>query len=625
MRDRATAQKSPPKLRAFSSDPNDGQLAPRSKTVLVADDDVTLGRALARHLARSGWRVLSASNGKEALLLLGSEDISLVISDDQMPDLTGRQLFRSLRLSHPKIGRILMTGFPSLEAAMGALNEQEAHRYLAKPFELGALDRAIEHTIETLDGRPPSAPALRPAEVRRQELLAALEQEHPGLTQIDDAVVRPRLSAQGAEMIALAQQGRLSMESSSAISTAAIAATGGLLGAIDQLLLLLHACPRHVVILEPYPSEVRVLIDSASSIYALASLPNELGDAIAARLALLAGLDLSVAGHQHGEISVVHEEVGVDMTVDLRTSASGLAVEVRRLNDAVDAPLPPNGDDGFGPYRVGEVLGEGGLGVVFRGLHVHLDRPVAIKVMRHSASNDPVAAARLLREARAASRARSEGVVEVLDYGRLSDDRPFIVMELVAWPTLEWLLTPGALPVEQAVTIARNIALAMGAAHDAGVVHRDLKPSNIFVDEQQRVKIADFGAAKMLNDAGPALTSDGMTIGTPYYMSPEQARGQGVDRRSDIYSIGCVLFEMLAGSPPFEGKDSLDVVTKHVLTAPPTVTSPHAPLSLALVRTVARALSKQRAERHQTAQELVGDLDQALVSLRRRGWRKWLQ
>lgn len=588
-----------------------------SHTVLVVDDDPRLAQGLARALIRPDRKVLVAMSPKEAIQVIGREPIDVVVSDDQMPEMSGRELLKRLRQSHPDIVRILMTGHPSLESALETINQEEAHRYLTKPFSSDDLDREIAQALQRSKERVQHRQAIA-MQSRRAQLLAALEHEHPGLTKIPAQPYDLAIDPVGEELLL-----RASEEVPSA--PLALPTRMDVVALAEQLLLLPMLRPRVTITIEQAGGYGRLVVHNGTRQYEIAALDIELGDALAARVALLGGLDLAGVGHQIGRVRVGADNGG-ELLIALRTSSLGLSVEVRRMLQAKPVgPAPSEEEGSFGSYRLGEVLGEGGLGIVYRAENVHLQRTVAIKIMKVSANADPIAAARLLREARAASRSRSDGVVDVLDFGRLPDQRPFIVMELVEAPTLEQRIEAGALPIEQAVTIARNIAVALGAAHDTGVVHRDLKPSNIFVDDQLRIKISDFGAAKLMHDVGPALTQEGMTIGTPQYMPPEQARGEQVDRRSDIYALGCVLFEMLTGRPPFEGDNALAVVTKHVLSAPPLVTSPHGPLPLALSRTVARALAKNRAERHQNTAEFIGDLDQALVALRRTGWRKWLQ
>jgi serine/threonine-protein kinase len=197
-------------------------------------------------------------------------------------------------------------------------------------------------------------------------------------------------------------------------------------------------------------------------------------------------------------------------------------------------------------------------------------------------------------------------------------------MELVEAATLEQRLCSGPLAPADAIKVARGMAAALHAAHAAGVVHRDLKPANVFVDDELAVKIADFGAAKLVGALGADDTQEGLTIGTPHYMSPEHAQGMPVDRRTDIYALGCVLHEMLSGAPPYDAETPREILLMHVSAAVPAPTAPSGPLPLALTRAIQRAMAKNPAERHQNGSELIADLDQATASLGRTGWRRWL-
>ena len=177
-------------------------------------------------------------------------------------------------------------------------------------------------------------------------------------------------------------------------------------------------------------------------------------------------------------------------------------------------------------------------------------------------------------------------------------------MELVGGRTLDQVLTAGALPPSRAVLIASRIAGTLEAAHVRGVVHRGLKPSNVFLDENDHVKIGDFGAATVMSSGDGAATRAGVVIGTPAYMSPEHARGQPTDERTDIYALGCVLFEMISGEVPFSGDSSMKVLLQHVSAPLPALGSPHGPIPLALQELVHRCLAKHPEKRFPSADEL---------------------
>jgi serine/threonine-protein kinase len=196
-----------------------------------------------------------------------------------------------------------------------------------------------------------------------------------------------------------------------------------------------------------------------------------------------------------------------------------------------------------------------------------------------------------------------------------------MVMELLEGETLaSRIARVGALDPGESVRIARSIADVLEATHAAGIIHRDLKPENVFILPDTRIKVLDFGAA--LSDTKPNEKAG--TLGTPWYMAPEQAMGNPPDRRSDIYSLGCVLFEMLTGNCPFDATDGRVVMAKHIEDPVPTPESPSGPLPEGLERTVMRMLSKQPDQRHQNAAELLRDLNLAGNTMARPGWRKWL-
>jgi serine/threonine-protein kinase len=408
--------------------------------------------------------------------------------------------------------------------------------------------------------------------------------------------------------------------------------------AVDVADLLLAAVARRkctAVLVDPAADGHTVSLERASGNATVALLPSDVGDAVAARLALITGLDFPGAellGRL--KLRVGHEEC--EVLIAVTSAPDGLSAEIRRIVSAADrAPVDVRVDpdavlNQIGPYKLIDELGRGGTGVVYRAEHQHLGKPVAIKVLYVDVAADPVAASRFIREARAASRARHPGIVDVTDFGTLPDGRSYLVMELVDGQTIDQLLGDGALDPLRAVLLVRQIALALEAAHRAGVVHRDLKPANIFVlEEPERgepvIKIGDFGAAKLeAPGQSPAVSQNNLVFGTPYYMSPEHASGRPTDRRTDIYALGCVLFELLSGQVPFVGETTFEIMTKQVNDPPPALTSPYGPLPTALERVVTRALAKSADQRYQSAAEMAADLDLAAGVLRRAGWRRWL-
>lgn len=594
-------------------------------TILVVDDDVGLAKMLARKLAASDRRVLTAGGSAEAIETLNREQVDVVLSDDHMPGMTGRELLASVRHSHPDTVRILMTGKPSLESALSALNDHEVYRYLTKPLEADEIRKVMEAAIAKLD-ESKKKKGEQSAVNRRQRLVEELEKVYPGLLTVPPGAYRPRRSKKsGAALDSLLSC--LAYRDPARVPSEDLPLDEDPIALTDELLAVPVRHARYSIVIEATPNGHVVMLDPGSRAIRLFGVDGDLGDAMSARIATVAGLDIAASGQQVGRAKIIYDNEEGEVAVALRSSSRGLSVEIRLLADARDDDAADGswsgGTDGSA-YKFLEVIGEGGLGIVYRGVHLALHKPVAIKVLREEVLREPLAAARLLREARAASRAMHKGIVGVLDYGRLPDSRPFLVMELVEAETLEQRIARGPIEPREVIDIAISLATALQAAHEAGVVHRDLKPSNIFVDDDLSVKLSDFGAAKLMDDVGPALTVEGTTVGTPYYMAPEQARGQRIDRRTDIYALGCVVFEMLSGEPPFGGDNALAVITQHVLSAVPQVTSPRGPLPLPLSRTVRRAMAKNPGERHQNCLEFIADLQQAVDALNRKGWRRWL-
>jgi serine/threonine-protein kinase len=225
-------------------------------------------------------------------------------------------------------------------------------------------------------------------------------------------------------------------------------------------------------------------------------------------------------------------------------------------------------------YYVERLLGVGSMGLVYRCRHTVLDKTVAVKVIRQDLAQDAETVGRFVTEARAASAIGSKHIVEVLDFGNLPDGASYIVMEYLEGLTLgEALDAPGGLSVGDAIDISIQITMALGAAHAIGVVHRDLKPDNVFLLQGPNgwfAKILDFGIAKVMH-GGQKLTAVGSVIGTPHYMSPEQATGARTDERTDIYSLGVMLYEMCCGKVPFDAENPLAVIAMQVTDEPPSV------------------------------------------------------
>jgi serine/threonine protein kinase len=269
-------------------------------------------------------------------------------------------------------------------------------------------------------------------------------------------------------------------------------------------------------------------------------------------------------------------------------------------------------------YQLGDTVGRGDLSVVHRGRDVRLDRDVAIKMLRSDLARDPSVQKRFRREAQNAGTLNHPAIVAVYDTGETSAGAgrvPYIVMEYVDGETLaELLARQGRLPPEQAVFIAAEICAALDFSHRLGIVHRDIKPANVMLDRSGAVKVMDFGITRGTRDGG-TMTSPSARIGTALYVSPEQVRGQQVDARTDVYSTGCVLYEMLTGAPPFTGGPAVKVADRHVREAPQAPSSRVTALSPQLDAVVLKALSKNPLNRYQTAADMRADLLRASAAL----------
>ncbi|MGC1210991.1 MAG: serine/threonine-protein kinase [Micromonospora sp.] len=266
-----------------------------------------------------------------------------------------------------------------------------------------------------------------------------------------------------------------------------------------------------------------------------------------------------------------------------------------------------------GRYQSEELLGSGGMGEVWRGRDLRLDRPVAIKVLSAAGLDEPMAAERFDREARTAARLTHPHIVGVYDFGT-EEDHSYLVMELVDGPTVSALIARGPLPLEQAVSIAVQTCDGIAAAHAAGVVHRDVKPGNLIVTPSGTVKICDFGIARLPQMAGEnTITGPATKLGTSSYMAPEQALGRPVDPRTDLYGLGCTLYAMLAGTPPFAG-DPLSVLHQHVNDPPPPLRERRPDVPVALDALVAELLAKDPADRPTDARQVRDRLAALLTS-----------
>ena len=274
-------------------------------------------------------------------------------------------------------------------------------------------------------------------------------------------------------------------------------------------------------------------------------------------------------------------------------------------------------------YDVGQVIGRGGMAEVYEGTDRRLNRRVAIKVLRPDLARDPMFQERFRREAQSAAGLNHPNIVAIYDTGEdlVGDGSsqvsiPYIVMEYVDGVTLRHMLSngPRILP-ERALEVIAGVLAALDYAHRHGIVHRDIKPANIMINSHGDAKVMDFGIARAMSDAATSVTATSAVMGTAQYLSPEQARGESVDARSDIYSTGCVLYELLTSNPPFNGESPVSIAYQHVNETPklPSSTDPSIPPTLDSITMT--ALTKSPANRYQTAAEMRIDIERAIAGL----------
>ncbi len=288
------------------------------------------------------------------------------------------------------------------------------------------------------------------------------------------------------------------------------------------------------------------------------------------------------------------------MTDDVNGPGTGSANEPRRLGDR---------------YELGEVIGRGGMAEVFAGHDLRLGRRVAVKLLRPDLARDPSFHARFRREAQASASLNHPNIVAVYDTGETDVQGtlvPYIVMEFVDGTTLRDLVKSGHhFQPERALEIAEGTLAALDYSHRHGIIHRDIKPGNVMLSRTGQVKVMDFGIARAIADSAATMTQTSAVLGTAQYLSPEQARGEVVDARSDVYSTGCLLYELLTGRPPFIGDSPVSVAYQHVreTAPPPSRVNPDIPPACDTV--VMRSLAKSPVDRYQSAAEMEADVERA--------------
>ena len=306
-------------------------------------------------------------------------------------------------------------------------------------------------------------------------------------------------------------------------------------------------------------------------------------------------------------------------------ASSPVALATTALGTGEDGPAPPRivredeEDEGPDPmigqvlsglYKVEGQIGEGGMGRVYMAVHIHLDKPFAVKVLSERVAANKTAVDRLLQEAKAASSIDHDNIVDVVSFDATDEGRVFLVMEMLEGVSLADLVDQGPMRLERALPIAYQVCQALEAAHQRGIIHRDLKPENVFICRKQDadfVKILDFGISKVktAETEQVRMTRTGQLVGTPLYMSPEQARGEtDIDHRADIYALGVMLYEMICGRPPFEGGNYFQLLWKHgnETPQPPSVHVDGVPEGVEAA--LMKALAKDPADRPQSMAEL---------------------
>ncbi len=291
------------------------------------------------------------------------------------------------------------------------------------------------------------------------------------------------------------------------------------------------------------------------------------------------------------------------LLIDLqgRTPRVGMARSMTEVGEVV-----------AGRYQVGTLVGRGGMAAVWVGRDLLLDRPVAIKQLSGAGLAEPMAAERFEREARSVAQLAHPNVVAVHDYGTVGGE-PYLIMELVAGETVATMLDDGPLTITQAVAVAAQTCDGLAAAHEAGVVHRDIKPSNLIVTPAGVVKICDFGIARMLGGTGTtSLTGETEALGSVSYMAPERVGDHPVDHRVDLYGLGCTLYAMLTGAPPFAAESAVATLTLHVTKAPTPVSELRADVPPMLEALIDELLAKAPSARPADAAHVKARLIAAL-------------
>ncbi len=554
--------------------------------VLVCLERPAFRQALGQSLARLGWQVIEASS-PEAATGHPFVDALIVSAADPWDPI---QLLETFRVHSPLTARVLVevSSEAPREQLLEILSRAAPNRSL-----LGPLDAALVHTALEGDLRhlPRSLADRRALAILRERnrLRSIVDAENPDLaSRLPSAPYAIKPSAQLVAWLGLAPASEARLIDSARI-------------VLDDVLAYVARRPRASVVLELQATGWLVSACSDQRSQALAHLSDATATALVQRLFRLCGVVPDGSPGQCGELLV--DDGGRHARVLVRFQRSGLGwrIEAERLLDwrEVDEQALATTSRAR-EYRFLLVLTEDATSVTYRALDVTLERHVSIKVLRRPASEDPDSALRLLRQARAEARAASPGILQMVDYGQLPDGRPFVAHELVEWISLQEKLAEGPIEAALALRILERVLGTLVIAHEADIVHRGLSPACIWLGEEGEVKVGDFGVARLLFDRGPKVTVASQVFGDPRYVAPEQLGTKQVDGRVDVYSLGCIAWQMVSGHAPFEDGDRFEILAAH-RACPPRLEDQHARTIPAPVRNLLLGWLAKESEARPTA------------------------
>ena len=368
---------------------------------------------------------------------------------------------------------------------------------------------------------------------------------------------------------------------------------------VDVVLDAALAAGADAVLIEPasQPEHYTIAVARGGELLAVSTIATELAIHTIARLGYVCAVDPASTRATTGRTRVRSVDTQRDLVV---TIAPGLRPRAELMFVAPGAQQPkrePAPGQRIGHYQVLCRIGAGGMGDVYEVEHVTLRRRAALKILQLDVSErDAASGDRFLLEAQATARIKNAHVVEIYDFGYLPDGRPYFVMELLVANSLADILDRGAMKIPQAIAVARQVVDGLCAAHAQGVIHADVSPMNVLIDST-RAKLIDFGLAQLRERTKPTTLAESIT-GTPSYVSPEQLEGHTASEASDQYSLGCMLYEMLSGRPPFEGDSTTEICIGHVRKPAPRATSPLGEVSGSLATVIARCLAKDPKKRY---------------------------